>query len=85
MFKNYVLVRKSTLCVLGVAAAGAACLIGYHFYKHHRATMQNQFEEWAEEANELMHKGEHKAKEVVDDAKDAAGKAKTALKEEKDK
>jgi len=63
---QYLLVRKSTLLLLGLAAAGVA---GYCYYKRHRKALKAEAEQMAEDVTEMVNESISKAKEVADKAK----------------
>ena len=63
---NYVLIKKSTLCL---AALAAASMVACHFYKYHKKEIQENMENFADEAKDVVKTGKQKVKEVVDEAK----------------
>ena len=71
MFANrymhrYVLMKKSTLALAALAAAG---LVGYHFYKYHREEIKQNVDQITDDVGDTAKKGIRKAKEVVDEVK----------------
>lgn len=62
LLKEYVLIRKRTLCLTAAVAAG---LVGMHYYKAHRP-MLNQ---WKENVEQMAEKGKDKTSRAVEELK----------------